>query len=438
MLSTPETPIAPVNSDTSNGFDTPKTEYVSSDTTNTAIDGAVRLASGDTPGEFKLGTLSNNKITGGLSSLLSRNYSTSRFLNNIRINIGGKFQPVANYITQLQTSMRPQVRDSIVRDVAGIDITGQKWKAPKTLPKDLIGTKSTQGVEITPADLAILQKTYDNVAYFDKPLPGMTAAETQAFVKSSMLYDFLKQKEGAAEKVFTPEQIAALKRMEDVERSVYGSVSQKAMTDGVYKGLLADNYLHFDMIRKNYERLPKNLRKEITAVIDGRTQKFADFLEMEDAIRVAERLGKSVDPKAYTTLEKSKAGNIVDMYRTHGAAARILSYADLMGKAYADTKSLGVIESLRESKDPNIQSYLRMMDTGGWNKNIGEQILGYNNPGGAGKLAQTVSSVGSQLAIIGNPAVYTQGVLSASLKNVTDAIAGAGENLVRSAKYAVT
>lgn len=54
-----------------------------------------------------------------------------------------------------------------------------------------------------------------------------------------------------------------------------------------------------------------------------------------------------------------------------------------------------------------------MMDTGGWNKNIGEQILGYNNPGGVGKVAQTVSSVGSQLAIVGNPAVYTQGVLSA-------------------------
>lgn len=79
----------PLPGDTSNGFDTPKTEYVLSKKTNSAIDEATRVSMGDNPPEntFKLGTISNNKITGGLSSLLSRNFTTSRFLNNIRIAI---------------------------------------------------------------------------------------------------------------------------------------------------------------------------------------------------------------------------------------------------------------------------------------------------------------------------------------------------------------
>lgn len=201
-----------------------------------------------------------------------------------------------------------------------------------------------------------------------------------------------------------------------MERDIYGSTSKKAQDDGVYNGELNPDFLHFDMIRKNFERLPKKEQEGVTVNIDGQNVRFDNYLDAIDALDRAKRMGKKIDTDAFIALEQKKASNTIDPLRTHGALGRLLSYADGMGKAYGDQKVVDIFNDLQKTSidqktDSRIQDFLGWLNARGI-KNPAEQMLAYSDNGTLAKISQGLSSIGSQAAITFNPKTYVQAVLS--------------------------
>lgn len=108
--------------------------------------------------------------------------------------VGEKFVPVGGYMEGAMRSMRANIRDAISgrfkTDLANVD-GNMKSGIDKM---DLVGTVTTQGVPVTKANVDSFLKSYDNIDYYDKKLPGLTQKETNALVRASYVYDLVKQK----------------------------------------------------------------------------------------------------------------------------------------------------------------------------------------------------------------------------------------------------
>jgi hypothetical protein len=334
--------------------------------------------------QFKLGL---SGVTGlkNISSVLSRNFNTSRFLNNIRVQVGKAFVPLGNFIDSAQRAIRPEMKDAILNN-AGItakNTAGLDAKAPTVNPKDLIGTKSPEGVEITAANVGEFMKTFDNIKFFDKNIAGLDLKQTQNIVRASYLYDFLKQHPEKLSSYFAPEQIAFLRILDEMEQGVYGKVSAKAKADDVLGDVvLDDDYRHYDVIRQNFDRIPNSDKSHVSIVTpDGRTIQFNSQLELATWIKNNKKYGTEVDPSTFSVLEQDKKGIQIEPYRTHGAAARLISYADAMGKFYSDDMAIKLLDQVRNSKDPAVKEYVARAFDSKYNKNIAEQFLGVSDAG---------------------------------------------------------
>lgn len=334
--------------------------------------------------QFKLGL---SGVTGlkNISSVLSRNFNTSRFLNNIRVQVGKAFVPLGNFIDSAQRSIRSEMKDAILnstgitaKNTAGLDV-----KAPTVNPKDLIGTKSPEGVEITAANVGEFVKTFDNIKFFDKNITGLDLKQTQNIVRASYLYDFLKQYPEKLSSYFAPEQIAFLRSLDEMEQGVYGKVSAKAKADDVLGDVvLDDDYRHYDVISQNFDRIPNSDKSNVSIVTpDGRTIQFNSQLELATWIKNNKKYGTEVDPSTFSVLEQDKKGIQIEPYRTHGSAARLISYADAMGKFYSDDMAIKLLDQVRNSKDPAVKEYVASAFDSKYNKNIAEQFLGVSDAG---------------------------------------------------------
>ncbi len=409
------------------------TQYKNVKNVDSWIDTARKQSEWDYAPEFKIGDITKALPT--IAGAISRNFNLSRFLDNIRVKVGEKFVPVWWYMEWAMRSLRSNIKDSIVWQFEGNlkNIDGKmKASVDKT---DLLWTKTTQDIEVTPNNVDTFLKSYENIDYYDKKLPGLTQKQTNELVKASYIYDLVKQKwPEITSKYFTPDQIKAFDALEAMEKDVYGSTSKKASDDQVYEGELNPDYIHFDMIRKNFERLPKTEQEWVTVTIDGENVRFDNYLDAIDALDRAKRLGKKIDADTFVWLEQKKSSNIIDPMRTHWALGRLLSYADWMGKAYSDQKVVNIFNDLQKAgidkkTNQRIQDYLGWLNARGI-KNPAEQMLAYTDNSTIAKISQGLSSVGSQAAITFNPKTYTQWVLSAWLKNTVDSLGSFWQNLL--------
>ena len=426
LLTEPETtPKTPVEGGADFIEDT-KSQYTRDPVVEGRINEAKRVSMGDYTPEFDAWAIT--KAIPTLSAMLSRNFNLNRFLDNIRIKVGDAWTPVGKYVEGVQRSMKSNIQESIVEPFAGSVV--KRWLKVKLDPKDLLGTQTTQWISVTEGNLPMFQKWFSNMDYYDKKFPWLTQAETNQIVQGSYIYDLVKQN-GLDGKYFTPEQIAFYKNLEAIEKDLYGKTSLKAQDDWVYNGALNEDYLHFDMVRKNFENLPKEDRGSVVVRIDGKDAKFDSYLDALSAVDLAKRMGKSVDADAFISLEQKKSSNVIDPFRTHGAFGRILSYADAMWKAYADTQVVKLFDDMRGVGKDNsaVADHFAWLESRGI-KNPVEQLLGYSDNDIFTRWVQWLSSLGSQAAITLNPATYAQGILSSGIKNFTDALGSSAQNLL--------
>jgi len=377
-----------------------------------------------------------------IASIFWRNFNTGVFLNNIKVKVGDAFVPLGNYISRAQTSIRPSLKKAILDDANIVKWNTAKLETTQTKfdKNDLIGTKSPEWVEITKENASEFEKSFNNIKDFNKTIDGLSTADTQNIVRASYIYDFLKQKPDLLPKYFTPEQIVFLNRLDAIEQQTYGKVSTKAKADDVlWDVVLDDDYRHFDVIPSNYQRIPQSeITKTSITTPDGRVIEFNNALELASYVKNRGKYGVEVDPSTFSGLEKEQKWAQIEPYRTHGSAARLISYADSMWKFYADDFAVKMLDQLRQTKDSATKTYVDRGFDSSWNKNIVEQFLWVSDAGKIAKVAQFLTNVGSKKSIIGNWKVYSQSAMSAWVKNLADSVKSATENLGLAAKNVAT
>ena len=78
--------------------------------------------------------------------------------------------------------------------------------------------------------------------------------------KKSFIYDVLKEDPKKLGKYFTPEEITAFKKIDDLETQTYSKYAQDLVDAGYLKDIeVANEYVRYVMGRKNYERAIKDM-----------------------------------------------------------------------------------------------------------------------------------------------------------------------------------
>lgn len=175
------------------------------------------------------------------------------------------------------------------------------------------------------------------------------------------------------------------------------------------------------MGRKNYERALKDMGIKNESIIirmaDGSSRKFDNFDDVRAFYEMMDRTGKMSqvhpDERDLASILQSKAGSQFEPYRTHGAYNRLLSYGENVGQLYGNRFKTDLIDTLANSKDPNVKAYVNRILTSKDHQNIIQEAYGIKEKD---TYREKLTKAGTLMAMAANLKSFMQAAASTPIK----------------------
>ena len=343
--------------------------------------------------------------------------STRTYLNNFLFwewkEAGGNFLVQKHQKDKVGMARTITEAANIVQNIK--DVSGET-KVPFD-PKDMIGKTGTMWGEITDKNYREYDKTRTrdakslaNKYQFTSGIQGADISPEMVANanNNSYIYNIIKWDQALLDKYFTPEQQASLADVASRYDRITGATTREFIDDKTIPEYIADNpnYKRLVMTGEWFKEASKYWREpaETLKVVDEKwnVREFSSFEDLERFIQVNPKI-KDLNPEVLSSLTKEQAWPQYDPYRFHGDIPSLLSYADAMGKLWADKQAAKALDVINTNTNGEIQRFASEMNSPAYASPLNEIIGIQSRPTTKGwKLAQIAMEAGSKWVMLGN------------------------------------
>ena len=424
------------------------TENTPSDTPNLndALQNAIDTAR-ISPDNFSLGStkLTNmvRNATGRVGSMISNRLSGDM----IHAMVNGTKMFGSQIVEAIRDPMRGRIIDNLtshfdldtewapLKDVK-VEITPQMLEG-KVIP----GFYGDNPLSPWAAQKAV--ETFKNTSFFDRSVSkSFTRDQIANIGKASWVYKLFANDPATLEKMFTPDQIAVLKKDAEINSTRQIETSGILTSDEFNKAngmkgndrylapgiMVHDTYERTSISPENFNRFMKDFNidnnKQITVADEnGRMHTFKSALDFYTAYQSWLKDGTRFNEDAFVSFLKSKdEAPVLDLYRDQGSIVSMNSYINNVAQLVANRETLKSLDNaIANTKDTASASYAKKML-------LSDDFLmaSIDVPQSVGKFAQAwhkyVTPLTSATRLFLSPTTYVQAAYSSSVLNITDAL----------------
>lgn len=364
---------------------------------------------------------------------IAANTTIKALLNNVIVKWASwKGEKLANYITGIKKWIFNDVARNVVKDIAITDKEVADAKFKDIDSNILLDGVTPEWTVVSRSNINEFKKTFNSIK--DEQLGAQISDLTEWFLtknrtalqKASYVYDLIKNNPEKVQQVFTDKQRALIERIDSQEKAIYQRFVSYLKDRWVLKWDESDDYIRYVMWVIGFDRI-KALwwAPEKYYVTNGtKTYSYDNLLDAQRAIESSKAIKGQKEFKfteetagKLNSLSKEKWGVNLEMFRTHGAFNRLLSYAESIGRLESDYQ---VGKTLQEAIDSNkvVGDYLNQWLKGEGNQNVLSDILGlWMKPDSTpAKVAWFLGNLGTALQMAGNTLSLTAQWVSTWIK----------------------